>query len=51
MKPNNAVKTCGFRASVTNKKLKHDEQTQIVGAMSVLILSQLEAISVNDDAI
>ena len=33
IKPNNAMKTCGFRASATNEKFKHDSQTQIADAM------------------
>ena len=29
MKPSNAMKTCGFRASVANETLKQDAQTQV----------------------
>ena len=47
MKPNNTMKTCGFRALAANKKLKQDAQTQVADAMeamSVLYMTELEAI-------
>ena len=47
MKPNNAMKTCGFRASATNEKLKHEAPTQAANgmqAMSMSSMTQLNAI-------
>ena len=41
------MKTCGFRASAANEKLKEDAQTQVdeaVQAMSVLYMTQLQAV-------
>ena len=41
------VKTCAFKASTTNKKLKQDAQTQDIDGMqtvSVVNMTQLEAL-------
>ena len=41
------MKTCGFKASVTNEKLKRDAEKQLADSlqtMSVLYMSQLEGV-------
>ena len=46
-KPNNAMETCGFRASVAIKKLKEDAQRQAddaTQAMFAIYMTQLQAI-------
>ena len=47
MKPNNAMKTCGYWAPVEKYKLKHDVQTQVPDALQAMFVfynTQLDAI-------